>query len=242
MSLFFVNSNIAYALPDTFDKLSSNISHKVHIFKHDKVENFKILTRQHKSRVEMGMVLIFRHFKSEFFNEAQYLSVDMVREYAELHDLPKLMTLSQLKKWGYLLDEDIATIFSQAEGMKESEMGPVLRQKFQIAKSECNRIEALIKEEVFFKKYRATFFDAPIFQVILKILFDIERSVDWTDTKFNRREELNIKNSVLLPEDEAIEYLKAENSSERSIRMSRYLSTIFRKGQNGYCLLLLSKS
>ncbi len=119
------------------------------------------------------------------------LTLELVEEYATYHDIPKVMTLSELRKYGYQGKEDIATILARYHGVNMDALGEAGASGIH-ARSELNRIETLVKNAFFYGHLRVVMHKDKV-ERIRKQMDELERIVDWTITCLFRRDELKVE-------------------------------------------------
>lgn len=168
--------------------------------------DFKDMTSKHIQRVGSYMVYLYEMNKEAFSS----LNVTLIASYAQLHDRPKLMTVKELKSYGYRGRTDIADVFSQFYGRRFAALNFNDRELSKFTHIELLRIEKILKDK-FLKNYY-------IDQVNeLKL---IEEIADITDVGIHRREEFAISQGV---EYDGAEYLGLKKYPKEVIEMSKRL-------------------
>ena len=129
-------------------------------------------TKAHIKRVQKLAVILYQ----EGLLDSQIVSRADVEEYMSYHDAPKLMSLDQLKLYGYTHHQTLLERLSKHYGIGESEQ---LRE----ISEELNRIEDILKDQYF----------SHLSSAQREVLREIERVADVTDTARHRSRELNFK-------------------------------------------------
>jgi hypothetical protein len=188
---------------------------------------------QHRSRLQKGMLLAFHKFRPHF----AHLNEKVIKDYSDLHDRPKEMTLAELQKWGYVLTEDIATILGRYYGKDKSELSYQDSLNLEIAISELNRIEQEIKD-VFFAEFNQAYYGVTNMTDTQAQLETLEHWVDIIDTRLSRRDELNIAGPI---ENDAANYLESvEKAPPLAIYIAMYLGPFLSPKLATKCQRLIS--
>ena len=135
---------------------------------------------KHRSRVvALGLATL------SLGNISPNLNRETVVAYLKLHDLPKLMNIKVLHRYGYEGKETIYEILAQFYGKRSNELSPHENLVFKKIVFELNRIEESIKKDFF---VRRSLQPAKIAQ-----LRHLEHIADITDTGVSRKKEMGIK-------------------------------------------------
>ena len=172
--LIFTLTLIGMGWVPNFASASVNITRDEYVF----------IANQHRQRVAYAMLLAYSHSKESFPD----LDERLIVKYSALHDLPKIMTLEQLRVWGYQGDQDIASILAQFYGRSKNELSLREQRLLGATMTQLNLIEDKIKR--FFFSHLSFFGQSRI--RVLEQLSLLETYVDVTDSGLMRREELGI--------------------------------------------------
>lgn len=147
-------------------------------------DSLRMSVINHKIRLKRGMVATMSR-ASMYLIRAEYfpdLNVDIVSRFSALHDMPKLMTVAQLKKFDYPYDESIGDILAKEHGANWDLLSGAELQQRAAARVELNRIEGLMK--------KAFYVQEGLSQQQIEQLEHLEHIWDLTDTGLFRREEV----------------------------------------------------
>jgi len=145
-------------------------------------EEFIKKTKQHRSRLFKYAFAVFKEFPELF----PHVTKSQIHDYFSLHDLPKVMSLRDLQKWGYKHHETLAERFARHNGIdiNDPNLPASIKEDLDSARRDLNEIEYKIKE----KHWRAKkYSDESIVN-----LTHLEIWVDHSDVKLFRFREVNI--------------------------------------------------
>lgn len=190
---------------------------------------------QHINRVQYEMFVAYKEFP-EYFSS---LTPRLVEMYGALHDLPKVLSLEELRPWGYTLRYDIATYLAYFYGKNIEDMPPAEEELFREVRRQLNEIEAKIKTQLFYGILKSI---NPHYQVshIKEQIEKLEMWADITDTRLYRREEINIQGSYQIGESGQF-LVNNLRQDIRALRVSRFLELHMLRPQKPNCFSVLGQ-
>lgn len=113
------------------------------------------------------------------------INLEHIRYYIRYHDLPKVLRLSTLRKWGYAHSRTILSRLSDFRGIHRKNMNGVQKTMLEEVIRDLNEIENRMKEEAL-RLYGFS-------EEQVRQLKRLEHWIDVTDVGMRRREELGIR-------------------------------------------------
>jgi len=165
------------------------------------LERLALETRAHIRRVQELALVIYQ----ERYADSGIISMRDVSMYMKLHDSPKLMSLTELKSWGYSGQRTILERLAKHYGMGDSQELLEIREELNALEEEIKttRLSRFSKEQ-------------------LDLLQVIERIADVTDTAKHRSAELNFEPKVL----GGAKYL-SDSGDEHLAPISEFIETTY---------------
>ena len=180
-------------------------------------EQFRQETNEHRARVCHGMHLAYAEFPKEF----SHLDLKSIQIWCWHHDLPKVMSLQELKQYAYLGPEDIATVLGRFHGVRFANLSDEERSYAKATVGQLNKLEGLIKMDAI-TRLRA-YVGEDKFRSTLVQLTQLEHWVDILDVGINR-EDIPTENT----RGEAIRFLeKGDDLSDLGRSVLIYLEDTF---------------
>lgn len=171
---------------------------------------------EHRNRIKLLATDLIQDYQ-----EFSILKSDLVLDYLDLHDLPKLMKLRELKLFSFKANSSIYKVLSKNYGHRinlseNTELSLVIL--------ELNRIEEILKND---------FFEINNVNSNKKELLKwLEKIVDITDTGMHRQNEMGIINREF---DGSIWLL--QSGDEKASKLSEAIERKFRLSKNKQILL-----
>ncbi|MDB2425992.1 hypothetical protein N9W41_00440 [bacterium] len=104
------------------------------------LEEYKADVILHRNRVKLLMVIVA---------QKTGLNVELVKKYSLLHDLPKIMSLEDLREYGYTHEKTILERLYEFHGRRKESLNPKERKIFDQTLEDMEFVEQFIKAEFF---------------------------------------------------------------------------------------------